>query len=130
MVILDTNIIIDHLRASKSGSATLLMRLSEIKPKELLALSVISVQELYTGQSTLDVQREQLLLGSIAPLKILPYTYEVAHLAGMIARDLPRPIALADAAIAAATIINGGQLFTLNQKHFQGIENLEFMTIG
>ena len=67
---------------------------------------------------------EQYLLATISPLKILPYTYEVAQLAGEIARDLEFPIELADAAIAATTILNGGTLLTLNKKDFSGIKEL------
>ncbi len=124
MVVLDTNIIIDHLRQSKDKRSALI-RLVEKKPKETLALSVVSVQELYEGKSTRSNSKEQFLLATIAPLKILPYTYKVAKLAGEIARDLARPIELADAAIAATTILNNAQLSTLNKKDFQKIKNLD-----
>lgn len=124
MVVIDTDIIIDHLR-QKAKSETLLMKIAKEKPKDILAISMVSLQELYEGKSTEDEKREQYLLATISPLKILPYTYEVAKLAGEIARDLPRPIELADAAIAATTIIHTCQLATLNKKHFVGISNLE-----
>jgi predicted nucleic acid-binding protein len=124
MVILDTNVIIDHLR-QPPGKITRLSQIAQQQPKENLALSVISVQELYEGQSSRNDLKEQTLLATISPLKILPYTYEVAQLAGEIARDLRRPIELADAAIAATTITTGSQLLTLNQKDFQGINHLE-----
>ena len=126
MVILDTNIIIDHLCLQKKGQDSELMKIARLKSKEVLALSMISVQELYEGQSTKDENMEQYLLATISPLKILPYTYEVAQLAGEIARDLEFPIELADATIAATTILNGGTLLTLNKKDFLGIKNLLF----
>lgn len=126
MVILDTNIIIDHLRQS-SKKTSLLVKIVEKKSKENLAISMISIQELYEGRSTKNKNKEQYLLATIAPLKIFPYNYEVAQLAGEIARDLRRPIELADAAIAATAILNGAQLFTLNKKDFLGIKNLELM---
>ena len=125
MVILDTSIIIDHLRKTKNESC--LMKLVKKTPTELLAISMISIQELYEGQSTKKKDKEQLLLATIAPLKILPYSYEIAKLAGEIARDLKRPIELADAAIAATAIINSASLFTLNKKDFQGIKHLEIL---
>jgi len=128
MVILDTNIIIDHLRQSKKKKS-LLIKLAAQKPKEILGLSMISVQELYEGRSTKNKIKEQFLLATIAPLKIFPYTYEVAKLAGEIARDLSRSIQLADATIAATAIINGAQLFTLNKKDFQKIKNLALKKI-
>ena len=127
MVILDTSIIIDHLRAHQL-SKSLLMRLVEKYPKLSLGLSLVSVQELYEGRSTLSEDKEKDLLATISPLKILPYTYETAKVAGMLARDLGRPIELADAAIAATVLLNHAQLYTLNTKDFARIPELEFFT--
>ncbi len=127
MVILDTNIIIDHLRQSKTKNS-ILLDLAQKKPKEILAISILTVQELYEGQSTKNKTAEQFLLATITPLKILPYTYETAKLAGQIARDSKNPIQLADAAIAATTILNGGELLTLNKKDFQNIKKLNLLS--
>ena len=129
MVVLDTNIIIDHLRQPKNKTSQLI-KIASQKPKEILAISIISVQELYEGQSTKNQNKEQFLLATISPLKILPYTYETAKLAGQIARDLTTNIELADAAIAATTILNGSLLFTLNHKHFQNIPNLDLYSLN
>jgi predicted nucleic acid-binding protein len=126
MVVLDTNIIIDHLRLQGSAESKL-MTLVKTKPKEVLAVSMITIQELYEGRSTRDSQKEQYLLATISPLKILPYNYEVAKLAGEIARDVDRPIELADTGIAATAILNGCELFTLNLKDFSGIDNLRLL---
>jgi predicted nucleic acid-binding protein len=127
MVVLDTNIIIDHLRLQDGKAESRLMILARTKPKEVLAISMLTVQELYEGQSTRDAQKEQYLLATISPLKILPYSYEIAKLAGEIARDIDRPIELADAGIAASAILNGCELFTLNLKDFAGIDNLRLL---
>lgn len=126
MVILDTNIIIDHLR-SKTNRRSALVELVATHPPHNLGLSLISVQELYEGQSTLDPNRAKDLLATIAPLQLLPYTYEIAKLAGEIARDHYRPIELADAAIAATAIIHQAPLYTLNRKDFVQISNLELL---
>lgn len=123
MVILDTSVIIDQLRRPPKESY--LFKLAQKLSKESFALSVLSVQELYGGESTRDTRREERMLATISPLKILPYTFEVAQLAGEIVRDLNRTIEFADAAIAATAIVNGGQLATLNKKDFLGIEDLE-----
>lgn len=128
MVIIDTNIIIDHLRQS-SGGDTLLMKLVKKMPKEILCVSLVTIQELYEGESTRDPQKEELLLHTIAPLKILPYTHEIAQYAGEIARDLKNPIEFADAAIAATVVIHNAALYTLNEKHFIGIHTLEFVRV-
>lgn len=124
MVVLDTNVIIDHLR-QPPHKETHLKRIARKTRKEDLAISVITVQELYEGESTRDEEKEAYLLATITPLRILPYTYEVAQLAGKIARDLRHPIEFADAAIAATAIIHGGTLLTLNRQHFTGVRDLE-----
>jgi predicted nucleic acid-binding protein len=128
MVILDTNIIIDHLRSSGSRRSALL-EISESYPKTILAVSLVSVQELYEGQSTLHSEKEKDLLATLSPLKLLPYTYDIAKLAGAIARDSKRSIELADAAIAATAILNNAQLYTKNLKDFQEIPNLELFSL-
>lgn len=125
MVILDTNIIIDHLRRS-GARESVLEKLAKEPHQEALSISIISVQELYEGQSTLKEEKEKDLFATLSPLDLLSYTFEVARLAGEIARDRKTGIDLADAAIAATTIINNGQLLTLNKKDFQGIKDLEF----
>lgn len=124
MVILDTNIIIDHLRQSPNKE-TLLKSIARKTRKEDLAISVITVQELYEGKSTLNEEKEAYLLATITPLRVLPYTYEIAQTAGKIARDLKQPVEFADAAIAATAITYGASLLTLNKQHFSGIPDLE-----
>jgi len=126
MVILDTNIIVDHLRLQKSEKSYLI-KLEEKFTKDLLAISIITVQELYSGQSTKEPRKEEYLLSTIGSLQILPYTYEISELAGQIARDRIKPIDFADTAIAATAIVNGGELATLNAKHFKGIPKLRML---
>jgi len=127
MVILDTNIIIDHLRRKKGESW--LMKISQLYPKESLGISIVTVQELYEGKSTKQLLKEQLMLATITPLKIFAYTWEIAKLAGEIARDLPSPLEFADAAIAATAIINRAKLLTLNQKDFSKISQLHLFDL-
>lgn len=118
MVILDTSIIIDHLRNQKSSTPSLLIRFVTKYPEEILALSVISIQELYEGKSTLITKKENELLAILSPLKILLYDYQTAKLAGTIARDISSPLELADCAIGATAIINDCKVLTLNTKDF------------
>lgn len=125
MVILDTSVIIDHLRQKPEKSR--LLQFQNKLPKELLGISMVTLQELWEGQSTKDEKREEMLLATIAPLKIFPYTFEVAKLSGQILRDNAIPIEFADAAIAATAILNRCTLFTLNEKDFRGIKGIEFV---
>lgn len=126
MVVLDTSVIIDHLRAGGKGA---LIQIAREIPPQSLAIPMVTVQELYEGESTKNKQKEKDMLATISPLKILPYTYETAQKAGEIARDLKRPIELADAAIAATAILNGASLATLNTKDFTGIIGLQLFSI-
>jgi predicted nucleic acid-binding protein len=128
MVVLDTNIIIDHLRRLRGPSW--LEKIAKNFPKENLAISVITIQELYEGKSTREKEKEKMLLATITPLKILSYTYEIAELAGKIARDSQRPLELADAAIAATAIINDALLATLNKKDFAAIPRLKLLELS
>lgn len=125
MVILDTNIIIDHLR-QKPGAKSRLAKINDVEGKDDLAISIITIQELFEGKSTLNQQKTTELLAILSPLKIFEYNLEVAQKAGEIARDLKNPIEFADSAIAATCIYNNCKLLTLNKKHFQDISELEF----
>ena len=130
MVILDTNIIIDHLRMfSQSSEESNLMKVLRKEGRESLHLSIISIQELYEGKSTKKEDKLQQMLSILAPLTLLNYTSEIAELAGRIARDLKNPVEFADAAIAATCIFNDSKLFTLNTNHFEDIPNLELYNL-
>jgi len=91
---------------------------------------MLTIQKLYEGKSTKDKGKEKDMLATISPLTVLPYTYEIAQLAGEIARNLNRPQELADAAIAATAIVNSAQLATLNTKDFINITDLELLKLA
>lgn len=128
MVVLDTNIIIDHLRQPPNKETYLKTLVKKYKEHNLV-ISIITIQEIYEGKSTKERENEEKFLATISHLKILPYTFEIAQLAGQIARDLRRAIDLADAAIAATAIVNGYDLATLNKKDFLGIKDLDFLEL-
>jgi len=122
MVILDTSVIIDHLRQKTKNS---LLRRLAVKYKNQMAVSVITLQELYEGQSTRDQVKENHMLSILTPLKILPYTEEVAKLAGILGRDNQGSADLADLAIAATAIVYKTPLATINTKHFSTLKGLD-----
>lgn len=124
MVIVDTSIIIDHLRLPH-GSETLFLKILKLNPDDVFGISIISIQELYQGKTSLEIPRENDILKTLNKLKILPYDFKTAKLAGGITRDAKNPVGFADAAIAATTIINHAKLATLNTKDFAGIRDLE-----
>ena len=122
MVVLDTNIIIDHIR---SYGQSHLQILNDRYGQKDLAISVLTIQELYRGESTLINKEEIKLTNIIAPLTILQYNYQTAKLAGEITRDSKRLIEFADAAIAATCILNKATLATLNIKDFNKIPGIK-----
>lgn len=125
MVILDTNIIIDHLRRPQGD--TLFKKFIRENSEEELAISIVSVQELYQGESTKEKRSEEVLLAQIAALKVVSYDYKVAVMSGQISRDAASDMEFPDAIIAATAILNNAKLLTLNKKDFQGIEGLHII---
>ena len=123
-MILDSNIIIDHLRLLARKRSFLDLIAEKIEPDDL-AVSVITIQELFTGKSTQGLNEQDRILAIIAPLKVLAYTYEIAQGAGEIMRDIQTDVEFADAAIAATAIFHNAKLYTLNQKDFRVIKDLE-----
>ncbi len=128
MVVLDTNVIIDHIRRSQN-TKTILDAIETRASQGQLALSMISVQELFVGRSTRDEKKVKFLLFLLGTLNILPYSHEIAQRAGEIVRDLNRSIEFPDAAIAATALIHGAELATLNKKDFRGITDLRLYPI-
>ena len=127
MVILDTNIIIDHLR--QTPKPTIFDKLLNKFPEERFVVSVISVQELFTGKSTRQTKKLQTMTSLLNRLTIAAYTYEIAEMSGGLMRDLGKTIGFADAAIAATTIVQQARIATLNKKDFVGIPALEFLPL-
>lgn len=126
MVILDTSVLIDYLRRPEEEGSPL-TRFARFYSEEKQAISILTIQELYAGRSSREFVKEQLFLEMVSTLEILTYTYEIAKLAGEIARDLGKPLGFPDAAIAATAILNKAKLFTLNKKDFKGIKGLKLI---
>ena len=124
MVLVDTSIIIDHLR-QRSHDTTVLEKLFASEGEGSVAVSTISVQELYAGKSTLDPVKEGHLTKLLSKLVLIPYSLETAQLAGKLARDMSGYLRFADAATAATALLKSCPVATLNVKDFEKIEGLE-----
>ena len=122
MVILDTNIIIDHLR---QPDRSILLSFLNRQPQSEIFISTITIQELYIGQSTKNPAKEEMLQNIVNPLHLIPLTFPIAKLAGILIRDTQKPLTFADAAIAATAITNHLPLLTLNSKDFTSIPDLK-----
>ncbi len=123
MVILDTSILIDHLR--QKATHTKLERLVAKYGYGQLSVSVITMQELFAGASSRGQEGE--ILELFLPMKVWPYSESVAKMAGEIERDESRNMDFADAAIAATCVVNNCQLATINKKDFFGIAGLQMV---
>jgi predicted nucleic acid-binding protein len=126
MVVVDTNLIIDHLRL-KGKRDSLLVRLLSDVGDDNVSISVVTIQELFAGQSTLRHDESTQVERIIDSMRILPYTHQIARLAGTISRDQPGKVSFMDAAIAATVMANDASLATLNRKDFVGIKKLKLM---
>lgn len=123
MVVLDTNILIDHLRQNVLGTKLDLL-VAKYDYGEL-SVSVVTVQELFAGTSS-KIQ-EGGILKLLSLIKIWPYLEEIAKAAGEIERDKKRGVDFADAAIAATCMVNDCKLATINKKDFFGIGGLQMV---
>ncbi len=112
LLVVDTDVLIDYLR--DQAEAVAFMEGSA----QPLALSVVSVAELYVGVREGEELRR--LDGFVAAFEALPLEREAAVQAGLWRRQYGRShgTGLADALIAASVAAAGGTLVTLNRRHF------------
>ncbi|HEY4327172.1 MAG TPA: type II toxin-antitoxin system VapC family toxin [Mucilaginibacter sp.] len=123
-MVIDTNIIIDHLR-SKDKLASKLYQLSD---EPTLYISAVSIYELYMGATSKDKEKDIKLVTE--SLIVLPFTDAVALQASKIYHQLKKEnelIEFRDIFIAATCLVNGLSIATLNKKHFKRIEGLKIL---
>lgn len=128
MVIIDTSLIIDHLR-QKTSKDTHLASLSLKYPNDELTISTITIQEIFAGKSSSYKKPLEKIATTLSNLSTVDYSLEIARLAGTIARDSKRTLQFADTAIAATAIHYGASLATLNTKDFKGIPGLKLLIL-
>jgi predicted nucleic acid-binding protein len=112
LLVVDTDVLIDYLRDQADAVAFLE---GCVQP---LALSVVSVAELYVGVR--DGEERRRLDGFAAAFEVLPLEREAAVQAGLWRRQYGPSYGtgLADALIAASVAAAGATLATLNRRHF------------
>lgn len=112
--LIDTDILIDHLRGYPQARAYLEER---HKKGDLLYCSVITRAELFSGLRPGEEERVRALLDS---LQEVPVDRAIAEEAGAYRRRFGkgRKLLLPDALIAASAKERGAALVTLNVKHF------------
>lgn len=128
MVILDTNIIIDHLRQIEAKQ-TAYQQLLKKYTKKSLGISTITIQELFVGQSTRSKKFQKEILATISGIKIFAHSKPIAHRAGELMRDSNNNLKFADSAIAGTALHYNAKLATLNTKDFTGIPHLQLLSL-
>lgn len=105
-VLVDSDVVIDHLRGIRS------------LPPRRLAFSVITRCELFAGRDDPTLLRRLL-----APLQEIPIDTAIAERGGALKRDhrVPTP----DALIAATALERELPLMTRNVRHFERVPGLE-----
>jgi tRNA(fMet)-specific endonuclease VapC len=109
-LLVDTDVLIDHLRGSR--------RLSAEQP---LGVSVVSRCELFSGRDEPERLRRFL-----SPMLELPIDAAIAELAGLTRRRTG--IATPDALIAATALVHRIPLMTRNRRHFDRVDGLRVVT--
>ena len=127
-VLLDTSIIIDHLRQTKDQSVETPLSQYLKSPPKYTTISTVTIQELFEGKSTSASKETKRLRQRLKDFTIIPLTATIAEFAGTLARDYG-PMEFADAAIAATTINSKASLYTLNPKDFANIPNLKLYSL-
>lgn len=120
VILVDSDILIAHLRGLEAARAWLLNARSEGP----LAISVVSIAELVGGMRSAERREAWRLLASF---RAEPATEIIARQAGEFRRQYRRShsgIGLGDYLIAATAEVKGYRLGTLNVKHFPMFQGL------
>ena len=120
-VLIDTSIIIDHLRKKNKKKS----RLFEIIGTHHLFVSAVTIYELFAG--AINEEKRKDINDFMVLVDILPFTRETAERAGAIylsLRGKNELIDVGDIFIGAAALSHNLPLMTLNIKHFERIDEL------
>jgi len=114
-IVLDTSVLIDHLRGNQGARAAML---SAATSGERLATSILTKVEILAGMRPKEEQATRALLDS---LELIEVDDAIAEKAGALANQYLRShpgVDVVDYVVAATAQHLGAQLFTKNIKHF------------
>ncbi|MHB8586710.1 MAG: type II toxin-antitoxin system VapC family toxin [Thermoplasmatota archaeon] len=120
MIVLDTDILIDHARGVKEATTRIRAFLDR---EETLATTTINVMEFLRGEP--PTRTAATIFDS---LRVLPFDMESARRAGSILAALDRagkPIGELDACVAAISLEHGAALATRNNDEFRRVPTLQ-----
>ena len=118
MILIDTNIFVDHLR----NYAYAVRFFESIADRENVIFSAITETELLVGKVNEDNNKREKLLHFLHQWNKIVIDNQVSVLAGDISRKYE--LAVPDALIAATAILNDAELVTKNVKDFKKVPNL------
>jgi len=118
MVLIDTDVWIDHLRSFAPA-----VRFVEAIT-DTIGMSVITFAELYVGAADHHEEHAIEMLASVCTL--IDIDHEIGRRAGVLRRKYLRShaVELPDALIAATSELRGAPLVTLNRKHYPMLTNV------
>lgn len=130
MILLDTNVISELMRPKPEPRV---LAWANCLDPEAVAITAMNEAEILHGLARLPVGQRQLqlqqsweeLVTELFSGRILPFTSEAAHWYAAVLRQrerLARPMATADAVIAATALTHGVALATRNVDDFKGID--------
>jgi predicted nucleic acid-binding protein len=122
VIVADTDVLIDYLGGVEPSAS----RVAEAIAAGRLYTTAIARAELRRG--TRAAQQREALDDLLAALVVLPLDTAAADRAGDIARQLDasgQSIAMADALVAAITLVHGATLLTRNRPHFERVQGLK-----
>ena len=121
-VVIDSDILIDHLR----GFLPAKVYLTLIEQQEKRGfISAITVMELLSGKTAADKEKYHRILKLLSLFEIVNVSFEIADKAGEIRRKYnTNPM---DSLIAATALIQNKYLITCNIKHYKHIKELRLL---
>jgi len=122
LLIVDTSVVIDHLRGVRQ--ATDVLRSAVNRGDELWSVTIVRTEVLAGARPGEEVAIDRLF----ARMRWIDVTTVLADAAGRLAATYLRShpgVDTVDYLIAAATAVLGGQLLTLNVRHFPMFPSLE-----
>lgn len=124
-VVVDTSILIDHLRGGTKWDFFLKTTSSESE----VFIPTIVIFELFGGQSSKRVSVRESIEKIVIKLEILDLNSKIAKKAGELYREIGKHIGTQDYVIAASALEINGAVLTLNTKHFEKIPNLQIYSL-
>ena len=123
MIILDTDILIWILRKNKEIKNKLIK--ATLETDGGLYITPIQIAEIDAG---IRASEEKIIKKFLNSFNIIPIDVQIGELAGRFINQYRKShsVEIADAIIAAASIVNNFKLWTLNKKHYPMIKKENF----